>query len=571
MVRVVWPAPSSAEAGESGTFEVRRWITPALAVGLLYAASLAAWFAFFYWIWGTPWPQAPYGSLVQTELFNLTFGGPGLLFDQEYGLLPYAPVFVLAVTGVWRMWRSGDHERRLAVETMVLFAALVGTVGAFRIWWGGTAAPGRPIASGLWLLALPIAMAFRGAPPDGARRAAQHLLLCLSVGIAGLMLLAERGFLISNGRDGTSSLLEHLSPRWPAWSTAPSFIVHEPLTALAHTLVWLVLAAAAAAALSRVTTTKPGVAALTSTAVTCSALTAAVLIVPLLPATPAWPGVDVRARASTPLLDEFDAAARPVGIEFDPLRLVAANEVTARSWLEVQPGTRIEPQPTRVLHNGRVSLPAGEYRLEIDWSAARLGERIGLQIGRIGEVWRSWEVEPRRGEHWSASFTLPIDAGFVGLRGTPELERTIAKITFVPVSVVDRGRRPRTPEVLAASSTSGADYFYFDENALPEATGFWTRGARTTRVTIQRAHPAGPLKLRLNSGLVDNRLRISTPGWSETVSLDAKLPQLIEVPVPDRRLVMLELSAGTEFVPRVLDPESRDPRTLGVWVEVIEP
>jgi hypothetical protein len=34
---------------------------------------------------------------------------------------------------------------------------------------------------------------------------------------------------------------------------------------------------------------------------------------------------------------------------------------------------------------------------------------------------------------------------------------------------------------------------------------------------------------------------------------------------------MLELSAGTEFIPRILDPESHDPRTLGVWVEVIEP
>jgi hypothetical protein len=219
MVRVVWPGPSTAEAGDSRTFEVRRLITPALAIGLPYAVSLASWFAFFAWIWGTPWPQAPYGSLVQTELFNLTFGGPGLLFDQEYGLLPYAPVFVLAATGIWRMWRSGGNERRMAVETMVLCAALVGTVGAFRIWWGGTASPGRPIVSGLWLLALPIAIAFRAAPPDGARRAAQHLLLWLSVGIAGMMLLAERGFLIANRRDGTSSLLEHLSPRWPAWST----------------------------------------------------------------------------------------------------------------------------------------------------------------------------------------------------------------------------------------------------------------------------------------------------------------------------------------------------------------
>ena len=34
----------------------------ALPIVVPYAASLLAWFAFFYAYWGTPWPQAPYGS-----------------------------------------------------------------------------------------------------------------------------------------------------------------------------------------------------------------------------------------------------------------------------------------------------------------------------------------------------------------------------------------------------------------------------------------------------------------------------------------------------------------------------
>ena len=79
------------------------------ALLLPYGASLAGWFAFFHAIWGNPWPQAPYGDLVQTSPWNLVFGAPGLLFDQEYGLLPYAPVYVLAATGLWVMWRDrGD-------------------------------------------------------------------------------------------------------------------------------------------------------------------------------------------------------------------------------------------------------------------------------------------------------------------------------------------------------------------------------------------------------------------------------------------------------------------------------
>jgi len=571
LARAAWPWRRDPNARAGTSFDLGRTALPALAIVVPYLVSLAGWFGFFYWIWGTPWPQAPYGALVQTQIFNLTFGAPGLFFDQEYGLLPYAPVFALAATGLWILWREGGERRRTALEIVVVLAGLVGTVGAFRIWWGGTASPGRPITSGLWLLALPIAVAFQAAPADSARRAAHHLLLWLSIGIAGVMLFAEQGFLIANGRDGTSSLLEYLSPRWPAWSMAPSFIYHEPLTALAHTAVWLLLAAVSAAVLSKVRTNRASTSSLAAIGVIAVAFIAGVGIVPHLPATPEWPGVDVRARARTPLLDDFDRVARPVGVEYDPLSVVAATDVTGHSALEVRPDSRLEPQPIRVLHNGRVSLPAGKYRLDIDWSGTRHGEKLGLQLGRTGEPWRTWEVEPRPGEHWSTDFTLPVNAGFVGLRGTPELERNIARIAFVPVSVIDLGRRPRLPELLGASFAPGADYFYFDENALPEATGFWIRGARTTHVTIQREQRTGPLRLRLNSGLIANRLRISAPGWAESVALEAKMPTEIEVPMADRSLVTLELTADHEFIPRALDPASLDPRTLGIWVEVVAP
>ena len=86
------------------------------AVGVPYAVSLALWFAFFYWIWGVPLPQAPYGAMVQTSPRNLIFGAPGLLFDQEFGLLPYAPVYILSVTGLWVMWRGGRALARQALE-----------------------------------------------------------------------------------------------------------------------------------------------------------------------------------------------------------------------------------------------------------------------------------------------------------------------------------------------------------------------------------------------------------------------------------------------------------------------
>ena len=243
-VRILWPSlnsdprPTSAALRGSPRRDARCRICAHRAARAIRGVARRL-VHFFYVIWGTPWPQAPYGALVQTSPWNLVFGAPGLLFDQEYGLLPYAPVYVLAVTGLWAMWRDRGELRRRAIEITVVFAALLATVGAFRIWWGGSASPGRPLTSGLLLLALPIAMAFRSAPAGGARRAAQHLLLWLSVGIAVLALTAQQGsssataatgrlrcWSISRrgGRPGHSSLRSfitkrqpHCSTRWRGW------------------------------------------------------------------------------------------------------------------------------------------------------------------------------------------------------------------------------------------------------------------------------------------------------------------------------------------------------------------
>ena len=545
-------------------------LVKAALVAAPYGLSLAAWFYFFYAIWGIPLPQAPYGALVQTSPRYLVFGAPGLLFDQEYGLLPYAPVYILALTGLWAMWREGGESRRRAVEVVVIFAALLGTVGAFRIWWGGSASPGRPIVSGLLLLALPVATAFREAPTGSARRAAQHLLLWTSVGIAGILLLAQEGFLTANGRDGTSSLLEYLSPRWPAWTVAPSFIYHETSHALLRSMAWLALAAGTALLLHRVRTPRPGSASLATIAIASGALAVAMVVMPLLPASPAWPGIDARSRSRLPMLDEFDTVARPIAIEYTPMRVVDPIAVASRASLGVEAGIRLDPQPIRVLHNGRFSIPAGRYRLEIEWSATRSQEVLALQIGRTGDPWLLWPVEPRGGERWAQEFAVPMDMSFVGLRGSAELERAIKQVWIVPISVVDVGRRPRLPTVIAASRSGPVSLFYYDANAFPEASGFWVAGGQTTRVSVERHPSTEPLTLRLHSGAFANRLHLRLPGWSQTVTLQPQLPHELELAVGDRSLITLELSTDRAFVPSAMDPASTDRRPLGVWVEVVK-
>lgn len=569
LARIWFPSPPTATSIAVTARAAPAQLAAAAAVLGPYLVSLAGWFAFFAIFWGIPLPQAPYGDLVQTSPWNLIFGAPGLIVDQEYGLLPYAPVYVLAGTGLWIMWRAGGAARRQAMEVALIFGALLGTVGAFRIWWGGSASPGRPLTSGLLLLAWPMAFAFAAAVQGSAQRAAQHLLLWASIGVSGVLCFAQNGLLTANGRDGTSSLLEYLSPRWPAWSLAPSFIYHEAWTALAQTAVWLILAGAAAAVVARWRAAHAGTASLAAAATAAAAMVVAVVMMPRLPLSPPWPALELATRARLPLLDDFDRRALPVAIAYTPFTPTSAATLLPSATVEVTPGARTDPQPVRVLHNGRFSLPAGSYRIEVTWSGTRGGEQLGLQVGRTGGALQVWPVEARAGETWSREITLPVDASFIGLRGTPELERSIGRIRFVPLDVVDASQRPRGPAVIAASQSGPASIFYVDTNASPEETGFWVWGQRVTRVIMRRTSGDGPLVLKVHSGPIANRLHLSAPGFRETVLLAPDAPQQVEVPMGEAGAVTLEFRTDLAFVPRDTQPGSNDDRGLGAWVEVI--
>ena len=538
----------------------------------IYAISLAAWFAFFYAIWGKALPMAPYGSQRETGLSYLRLGAPGLLFDQEYGVLAYAPVYVLAGTGLFQMWRARGELRRQAVEITFVFSALLLLVGAFHIWWGGAASPARPIASALPLLLLPIAVAFKSAPAGSPRRAAQHLLLAIGAGIAITILIGQDGLLISNARDGSSALLDFWSPRWALWSLAPSFIRQQWASAWLFMIWWLAIAGGAAWLLSRMRSSRAGVSALAAFATFAIALLAVAVTVPWLPQGRAeMPAIDLGARARLAALDGFDARARPASIVYDPLRKGAAVDALPQLILSVKAMQRSDKQPVRVIHNGRFSLPAGTYDI-----AVQFGDRpparalpLSLQIGRNGPPMQTWTVQPRARERWQTTLWLAADASFVGLSGPVELEDAIESITITPIAVVDAGARPLVPIVLAAANYSGVTLYFHNERLYPEAQGFWTFGGLSSRVTV--ATPPGhaaPVILRMHPGAKANRVTVSTFGWQQTLALVPGQAAEVELPRFPSGVVPLTITAETGFYPKDIDPQSTDRRFLGAWVEV---
>ena len=569
-------APMSAALLLIGIFRLRKKEPASLlrnakvwAMVGTYAISLAGWLAFFYAYWGTPLPMAPYGSMTQTSPLNLRAGAPGLLFDQEYGLLALAPVYILAATGLVQMWRGELRQR--AVEITVVLLALLGTVGAFGIWWGGTSAPGRPIASGLPLLMLPIAAAFRAAPMGSARRAAQHLLLWISIGIAITLTVSEDGLLINNARDGTSALLGFWSPRWELWTLAPTFVGHPWTIATLQTIWWLAIAFAAAFVLARARATRAGTSALIAAGTLAAALIAIAMTMPLLPAEPPLPRVDLGARSRLTALDGFDARVRPASMVYDPLRRGAAVEVVPRLTLGVRPLQRTDKQPVRVIHNGRFSLPAGTYTIDVQFND-RASERewpLALQVGRVGPPLQSWTIQAQPRQLWTTTLWLPVTASFVGLRGPAEMERAIDSIAITPTDVVNAGARPIVPTVFAAATYGDVRVFFHDERMYPEPAGFWMLGRRTSQITVAvPPNRTTPIVLRIHSGGKANLATFTTFDWERDYSLVPGQAAEVELPMVNGSVIPITVHVQDGFSPREIDPSSNDPRFLGIFVEV---
>ena len=109
----------------------RRWPDRGLIVAFMGGAALlfAVRTGVNYHFWGT-WittPHERFGAVAGWQPFVTESATriAGWLFDQEDGLLPYAPIYVLAPAGWIALWK---RDRELCVEISILVAAYVGVM-----------------------------------------------------------------------------------------------------------------------------------------------------------------------------------------------------------------------------------------------------------------------------------------------------------------------------------------------------------------------------------------------------------------------------------------------------------
>ncbi len=557
-----WPAGGAARL---------RALARSLAVALPCAISLAGWFLFFKLIWGRWSPAAPYGTQRETRLEYLPHGGPGLLFDQEYGILLFAPALLMVLPGLWALWRAGGGIRRMAVELVVTWAGLLGVVGAFHIWWGGSAIVGRPVVAALPLLVLPVAAQWLASAAAPMRRATQFALLWTGIGLTLLIAGAQNGLLLVAGRDGSSQVIEYLAPSSAVWTLLPTFLRQSPAAASALAAAWIVpllIAGAVLGRFSRVLPGRPGQAAAVS-AVISVALVAIVSGIVQGAAAPSTPPPDLTQRPRVRLLDEFDARARPIVVRSGPLGLMEPAAVPPLFSMVVNPRGAQAIDAATQLFGQRLSLPAGRYEVDAVFADATdtpVTGALAVHVGRTGPPHHSWDLDLTPPATWGRAFDLPVDAGFIGFRAAPAVVAAGPQIRLTPQSLVDASARPSRRNVLASGRYGDVQVFVHGEDAWPEPDGMWVRGRATAEMTV--VHPPGrPLTLDVRAGARAVDVTLELGSELRRATLGPGMSSVVEFPAGvEARSLRVTTSDG--FVPAETEPGSRDRRLLGCWIAV---
>jgi hypothetical protein len=533
-------------------FQARRRIRALMALAAPVAVSGVAWLSFFYVLYGSFSPEAPYGDYATLYVLakNIPRGLLGLMFDQKFGLLFYSPIYLVAVVGCWAMLRRID-TRYLGGVLFVVVAAFMASTTRLYMWWGGSSPPARFVVPLLPCLAPMVALGvaeFRTV----AAKTLVAVWLAVSVGVAIAAALApEQRFFFSDPH-GYARLLEALQAGSPLAATFPTFTTEDWRTPLLQLMPWLLAAASAIGALVA------GSRYIRRASPLWSGALAAIVFLLVAGAGTARPETAVREetvrRGALDVIWQWDPARHA----FEYGRNAKVDESRLR---ELGVVTFSGAQPASV------ALPAGAYEARI-WfagAAARQGEVTVASQKAVFARYAGPLHNPT-----SVPFELPVslDRVTVNVRDDAVAKQVVSTEivprALTPVSARD-SRRVRAIEQVDGS----AGYLvYVDQASFPEGGVFWTRGTEAATVLIATAG-ASRLVLTLHLGPAGGSVRVNVAGQESMVGVHANETERFEAAIPSAmRLVPVTIQAPAQFRPSDVDPKSDDTRRLGCQVRV---
>jgi hypothetical protein len=543
---------------------LRRRPRAAAAFATPVAASIVAWLGFFYAIYGTVDPQAPYGDYNRIFLLarNIPRGVLGLLFDQKFGLLTFAPVYVCAAGGAWLMLRQ--REWRWPAGVLLAAIALhVGSSARLYMWWAGSSAPARFLVPILPCLAAPIAVAAaRWRSP--AARAVLWTSLTVSVVIAIGSLLAPRRLLLFSDPRGKGRIPELLQGPAPLTSLLPTFAQEDWTGPLVQLLPWLTAAAIALAFLfivqRRGSQLQP-LAVATAGAVVFVA--AASVMAVRIPETERQEAVR---RGAVDVMWRYDPQ-RLRALDYAALSRVDQTAVLglSRVGFDLESGATGTSQRMMV---GPLNLPAGSYQARI-WFTEGLAPEGEVVVSSSDRA-----VFARVGNSVQNPLTVPFELPFAVRRLTVSASQSAArqavKVEVTPRALVPVAEREETTiqAIESIPEHPGAYVGYTNEHAYPEGGVFWTRGTGQASVRVATGG-ARRLVLTLFSGPSSAECTVILPGAPQIVKMTPGQTSTVSFVVPpNQRVVPLSVAASAFFRPSEADPASTDSRGLGCQVRI---
>ena len=162
-----------------------------------------------------------YGSV---SLSNIPAGALGLLFDRQYGLLPYGPVYLLALYGLLALPRQLGWVRSGPMLTLLI--SYFAFIASFSFWFGAFSPPSRMLVPVMPIFVAGLAVALHRWRGWRMTIAAIALALADWAIIAQLIAVPRLRY---NYWDGKSVLLAYLSEVWETDITQvlPTFVVPE--------------------------------------------------------------------------------------------------------------------------------------------------------------------------------------------------------------------------------------------------------------------------------------------------------------------------------------------------------